>query len=102
MSVSVPSQRQRCPVYAWCTASSIGHVEHVGEISLITTTRGREVRVNLQAERDNPPGVLVEVTFEEGGPAMQVVTLGAPEALELAGVFLRLARDAWTARDRAI
>lgn len=100
MSVSVPSQRQRCPVYSWCIASGTGHIEHIGEVNLITTERGREVRVNLQAERDRTPGVIVEVTFEEGGPGMQVVDLGAPEALELAGIFLRLARDAWAARDR--
>ncbi len=66
---------------------------------MLGTFRGTELRVSLSAEDEQEPVVDVEVAFDPGGPLMQLAELEAPEAVELAGVFLRLARIAQGAKD---
>lgn len=94
----IPSQRQRCDVFDWCTASGRRHEQHVGEVRILVTETGRRLRVSLTAEGDAPPRLAVELSFRDDQPLLEVVELEPAEAVELAGMLLRLARTAHTAR----
>lgn len=87
-------QRHGCPVHEWCGESAAGHRSHVGEVHVLTTSRGLEFRVSLNAEGDGAPVVQLEAAFESSGPLMDLAELDPAEALELAGFLLRLARVA--------
>ena len=97
MAVSIPPQRRACATYDWCMASGPRHDAHLGEVHTVDTSRGTQMRVSLSAHNDEEPLVELEVAFEPGGPAMEVAQLDAAEAVELAGIFLRLARVAQSA-----
>lgn len=94
MAVGIPSQRHMCPAYEWCVERAPGHREHVGEVRVLTTSRGHEVRVSLSADYEQEPVVQIEAALNRGGPVMEVAELDAAEAVELAGFLLRLARVA--------
>lgn len=94
MTGGIPPQRHRCPSYEWCTERTPGHKDHVGQIQLMTTSRGQELRVSLTATRDNAPTVLIEATLDPHGPMMEVAEMDPAEAVELASFLLRLARVA--------
>ncbi|HSE09476.1 MAG TPA: hypothetical protein VLB29_12490 [Nocardioidaceae bacterium] len=94
MAASIPPQRHRCPVHEWCTEAGPVHEAHVGEVHVLTTARGLEFRVSLNAEGDAAPVVQMEAAFERSGPLMDLAELDPAEALELAGFLLRLARVA--------
>ena len=101
MTVVIPPQRGHCPTFPWCSGSEAAHRVHVGELHVLNTTRGAELRVSLNAEDDQPPRVHLEATFDTSGPAMDLAELDPTEAVELAGVFLRLARIAQGATNGA-
>jgi hypothetical protein len=94
MAINIPPQRHRCTRHEWCLARGQGHKVHLGEVHVLSTANGTELRVSLNAEGDQDPVVHVEATFESGGPLMELAELGAAEAVELAGFLLRLARAA--------
>lgn len=94
----IPPQRHRCPTYAWCRERAPGHRLHVGEACVLSTSRGTEIRVSLTAGADREPALLVEGTFDDGGPMMELTELDAREATELAEVLLRLAQAAQGSR----
>lgn len=94
MAVGIPSQRHRCPTYEWCTERAAGHKDHVGEIQVLTTAQGHEIRVSLIATGDKQPVVQVEASFDHPTPMMEVAEMDPAEAVELAGFLLRLARVA--------
>lgn len=95
----IPSQRHRCRLYDWCTTAG-RHDVHVGEVRTLVTENGRRLRVSLTAEGDGPPVLAVEVGLRENQPLLEVVELEPVEAVELAGVLLRLARTADSSRHR--
>lgn len=88
----IPSQRQRCATYEWCTATVRGHRSHVGEVHRLATARGTRLRVSLMAEDQHDPVVVIEAAFHRDNPLLEVAELEPAEAVELAGMFLRLAR----------
>ena len=94
MAASIPPQRRSCATYDWCTASGQRHHSHVGELHVLDTSGGTELRVSLSAQEREEPRLELEVAFQPGGPSMEVAALDAAEAVELAGVCLRLARIA--------
>jgi hypothetical protein len=94
MGVDIPPQRHRCPAYEWCVERREGHSVHVGEVHVLTTSRGIEIRVLLSATEAHAPVVQIEAALEKGGPLMELTELDAAEAVELAGFLLRLARVA--------
>lgn len=91
---AVPSRRQQCPTHAWCTSVGRGHRTHVGEVQVITTSQRTRLRLSLVAENDNPPVVHIEATFAAEEPLMEIAELAPAEAVQLAGILLRLARSA--------
>lgn len=90
----IPAQRRPCAVHAWCTAPGRDHDLHVGRVHALTSARGTEVRLVLVAEGAAEPHVRVEVAYAPLGPGLEVVELDAAQTLKLAGVLLRMARDA--------
>lgn len=90
----IPAQRSRCPAHPWCTAPGRDHRVHTGHVHALTSARGTEVRLVMTAEGAAEPHVRVEVAYSPLGPGFDVVELDAAEALELAGVLLRMGRDA--------
>ena len=99
MAVVIPTQRRRCASWDWCTVPAAGHRVHVGEVHVVKTLQGTELRISLNADAEHPPVVHLEAAFVPGGTPMEVTELDATEALELAGVFLRLARIAQEAKN---
>lgn len=93
----IPSQRQRCRLYDWCTAPG-RHAVHVGEVRTLITGTGRRLRVSLTADDDAAAVLAVEVGLRDGQPLLEIVDLEPAEAVELAGVLLRLARTADSSR----
>lgn len=99
MAADIPPQRHRCLVHEWCTTAGPGHRTHVGEVHVLTTERGTELRVALTAEDRERPVVQFEAVLDEDGPPMEVADLDAAEAVELAGFLLRAARVAQVERN---
>ena len=89
---AIPSPQQRCIVHEWCTVLRPGHRTHIGEVHLLATSRGTRLRVSLVAEDRSEPFVHLEAAFHAEGPLLEVAELDPAEAVELAGMFLRLAR----------
>lgn len=97
--MNIPPQRHRCTKHQWCLARVQGHHVHVGEVHLLTTARGTEIRVSLNAEEDAEPVVHMEATFDRGGAMMELAELEATEAIELAGYLMSLGRVAQVERN---
>lgn len=87
----VPPQGRRCPTHEWCTLSSDGHHSHIGDVHVIGTALRSQVSLSLDA-REGASVVRVQT-----GPT-GLVALEPAEAVELAGVLLRLARTAQETR----
>lgn len=90
----IPAQRRSCAVHAWCTVPGRGHDLHAGRMYALASARGNEVRLVMTADGAEEPRVRVEVAYGPLGPGMEVAEMDAAEALELAGVLLRMAREA--------
>lgn len=89
----IPSQRRRCATYDWCTAATRGHRVHTSESQTLTAATGVRLRVSLCAEDDREPFVHIEASFGPDEPLLEIAELDPAEALELAGMFLRQARQ---------
>lgn len=92
MEQAVPAQRRRCTVHDWCTTPGGDHRVHGGALRTFTNSEGTEVRVLLTADGHEEPVVRIEVAYGPAGPGLEVMNLDTTEAVELAGVLLRLAR----------
>lgn len=90
----IPSQRRRCATYAWCTVPSRRHRVHTGEGQTLVASTGARLRVSLSAENGQDPAVQLEASYGPDEPMLEIADLTPAEAVELAGIFLRLARDA--------
>ncbi|HEU4512171.1 MAG TPA: hypothetical protein VFR87_03610 [Nocardioidaceae bacterium] len=88
----IPSQRQQCVVYAWCTAVGRGHRTHVSKPLVFRTAQDPVLQVSLTAENQHAPFVHLEAAFASGEALMEIAELEPAEAVELAGLLLRLAR----------
>ena len=92
----IPSQRRHCTTYEWCTAATRGHRVHTSEGQTLTAATGVRLRVSLTAEDHREPFVLIEASYGAEEPLLEIAVLDPAEALELAGMFLRQARQAHT------
>lgn len=91
---AIPSQRQQCAVYDWCTAVGRGHRTHVSKPHIFRTADLSMLQVSLTAEDQHAPVVHLEAAFGPGEVLMEITELEPAEAVELAGLLLRLARTA--------
>lgn len=96
----IPSQRQQCAVHEWCTAVGRGHRAHVSKPHVFTTAQDATLQVSLTAEDRQAPVVHLQAAFALGDPLMEITELEPAEAVELAGLLLRLARTAHVHSDR--
>ncbi len=90
----IPPQRRRCATYDWCTVAARGHRVHTGEGQTLALSSGARLRVSVVAENGGEPFVDLEGSFGPDGPLLEIAELAPAEALELAGMFLRQARQA--------
>ncbi len=90
----IPSQRRRCAVYDWCTTVGTGHRTHVSKPHVFRTAGGATLQVSVTAEDHGAPAVHLEAGFGPGEALMEITELEPAEAVELAGLLLRLARTA--------
>jgi hypothetical protein len=87
--MTVPSQRNRCRVYEWCTASG-RHKVHTGDAVVVATARGVKLRIALHAEGREAPVVQLETAFTPAGALLEIAELEPAEARHLSEVLDRM------------